>query len=314
MGLRSGVVALAVAGSLAFACGGGPHLERHHADHPSPSASAIASASAALSASASASAREDEHRALHITYAAIGCFTGGAWVEALGAIGEERTLATTGRCRMLATDALGAKPEDEAALVAARSIEPNAVEKIVGAVARDPDLVALVRAVASAAREASEARRAAEAVRKDPKANRDDALVAKQGLAQLHALKAGRHTATARLVALVLAADHVDSARGLPTRAKVLAASPAFEVIFNVPRPNDAEAWVAYVSAAAKAGGHPPSDSAEQSAFASVVTSFADKFEAMVKDAPVGEPQDVAAGYAKRLRTELAETAKKNGK
>jgi hypothetical protein len=308
MALRACSIALAM--SFGVACASfGPHLK----PHPKKAASASASAPTPTGAAPSASAHIDEHRAHHLTFAAIGCFTAGAWVEALGALGEERTLATTHRCRMLATDGLGAKPDNNAALDAARTIDPAAVDAIV-AVIGDPELVALVRATADAAREASAARKIAESLRKDGNGKIDDALAHKDALAKLYALKAGERTTTARLVALVVAADHVESSRGLPVRAKVLAAAPAFEIVFAVPRPTDADAWIPYVAAAAKAGNHPAADNTEKAAFAGVVTSFADKFEALVKDVPAGEPQEVAAGYAKRLRAELADAAKKKTK
>jgi hypothetical protein len=253
----------------------------------------------------------DGEHAHRILYATIGCFTGGAWVEALGATGEERTLATTRRCRILATEALGATADDEATFVAVRAIDPKAVEAVAASVSAETEIAALVRMIGSAAREAYDARRAAETLRKNPTAKLDEVLIVKQSLAQLNAVKTGKHATTARLVALVLAADHIESSRGLPARAKVLTAAPAFEVIFGVARPADPEAWSAYVSAAAKAGGHAPADASEQSAFAGVVTSFAEKFEAMVKDAPIGEPKEAAAGYANRLRNQLAAAAKK---
>ncbi len=305
MGLRVGSVVLAM--SIGIACAGsGPHLEPHLEPHDKPvSASAKELPSASAAPSASASAHVDEHRSLHLTYFAIGCFTGGAWVEALGSLGEERTLAITHRCRMLVTDALGRKPDDVAALAAVRAIDPKAVDAIVAVIA-DPELVLLTRATADAAREAAAARKIAEALRKDGNGKVDDALAAKDALAKLYALK----DPTAKLVALVVAADHVESSRGLPSRAKTLAAAPAFEVVFGTARPKDGE-WLPYVAAAAKAGGHAPTDNTEQSAFAGVVASFADKFEALTKTLPAGEPQEVSVGYAKRLRTQLADAAKK---
>ena len=70
--------------------------------------------------------------------------------------------------------------------------------------------------------------------------------------------------------------------------------------------------WLAYATAAAKAGGHAPTDSAEKSAFAGVVASFADKFDGLAKEAK-GEGRDVATGYAKRLREQLKPPAKAGG-
>jgi hypothetical protein len=302
MEFRLGSVLVAM--SIGVACAGSGARLQPLPKNASSSASAKPSGSNGAAPSASFSAHTDEHRAHHLAYAAIGCFTAGSWMEALGAIGEERTLATTHRCRMLVTDGLGAKPDDEVALTAVRTIDPKAVDAI-AAVIGDPELVEITRATADAAREASAARKLAESLRKDPSGKLDDALAKKEALAKLYALKAP----TAKLVALVIAADHVESSRGLPARAKTLAAAPAFEVVFGVARPSDGE-WLPYVTAAAKAGGHAASENTEQSAFSGVVTSFADKFEAVAKTVPSGEPEEAAVGYAKRLRGQLSAAAK----
>jgi len=304
MALR-GVLAVSIATMFGVACAGFPHLERHHRRAAASAPVSGEPAKPPPSPSPSPLTPSDEHRDHHLAHAAFACFTGGAWMEALGSIGEERTIATTHRCRMLVTDALGGKPDDAAALSTARSIDPKAVDVIAKAIG-EQELSAIVRAAADAAREAAEARKLAEALRKDKSAKIDDALGKKDALAKLHAMK----PRTAKVVALVLAADRVESARGLPPRAKILAAAPAFELVFGVARPSGDD-WLSYVTAAAKAGGHAPSDNTEAAAFAALVTSFAEKFELLAKEAEHGEPQEVAAGYAKRLRTQLSEAAKK---
>lgn len=299
-----------VSGVLALAACGGPHFQRGVA-RPSPSAADSAAAAASASAAASSSAEVDPDRASLLLRGAIGCFVGGAWSEALGALGEERTLATTRRCRMLVTDALGGKPDDTAMLERVRSIDPGAVDPIARAIAlasrpqERSSAVTFVHAVADAAREALSARRASGAVRaaKDAEAALHDAepaLVAKDALAKLHAMGDAR----ARLVALVLAADHLDSARGLPPRGRTLAASPAFSVTLALPPPAD-DAWLPYLRAAAKAAGHP--GDAEKAAFTGVVRGFADRFEGLAKELPASEERDVALGYAKRVRAKLAD-------
>jgi len=292
---------------IALAACGGPRFQ-HGAEKPSPIASASA---ASASVAGSSSATEDADRGSHLLRAAIGCFVGGAWTEALGALGEERTLATTRRCRMLVTDALGAKPDDAATLERVRSIDPSAVEDIGKAIERTarPDEraaeLAALRAVANAAREALDARRAVSNVRaaKDAVTALRDAeptLLAKDGLTKLEALGTPR----ARLVALVLAADHLDAARGLSPRGKTLAASPAFATLFGLPRPSD-DAWLPYLREAAKAAKHLPKDDDEKSAFAGVVRGIADRFDALAKELPPSEERDVALGYAKALRAKL---------
>jgi hypothetical protein len=302
-----GVLSVTATLLIGAACAAGPHLERHHRD-AAKSASISAEPAPAPSSSPSPSpsmfAQTDHHGSRHLLHAALGCFTGGAWMEALGSTGEERTIATTHRCRLLSTDGMGAKPEDDVALAAARAIEPKAVDAIVAKIS-EPELATLFRLFADAAREAADARKLADSIRKDKNAKVDDALGKKDALVKLRALNAPM----AKVAAMVLAADHVESSRGLPPRAKILTAAPAFETVFNVARPSGDD-WIAYASAAAKAGNHAPSDNSEKAAFAGVVATFADKFEALAKEAK-GESREVATGYAKRLREELTTAVKK---
>ncbi|MBI2393039.1 MAG: hypothetical protein HYV09_25875 [Deltaproteobacteria bacterium] len=316
---RRVAASVAVALGAVVACNGGPHLERA-ARAPIGAVPASVSPSASPSASAPGSAeRLKEDHAVHVTYAAVGCFVGGPWSEALGAFGEERTLATTHRCRMLVTDALGKKPDDLAALARVQAIEPEVVDAVVRVIekaARPEDraeLVALVPAVADAAREANAARRAATAVRDAKDADAaiaagEAALVAKDGLARLWGLPSG----PARAVGLVIAADHLESSRALPPRAKVLAASPMFSVLFSLARPATADAaWLPYLQQAAKAAGHAPAAGDEKAAFVAVALGIADRFAALAKKLPLGEPREAALGYEQRLRAEIATAAKK---
>lgn len=270
----------------------------------------------------------DPEKAMRWTLAAIACFTAGAWDEARDEAGS-----TPSRCRVLATEALGAKASDDQALAAVRSLDAVAVTRVVDAVERaapdDPHLAALIRATAEAAREAIAARRACEVLRKDlaakNAAKHDEhlqgsaaVLGAKEALATLSALDAGPHAALARTTTLVIAADHLESARGLAPRAKVLVAAPAFEVALAVPRPAKFEpgAWLSYVTAAAKAAGHPvkakgSTHEREQAAFAGVAAGFADRFAALAEMATTPEVRAVAAGYATRLRAVVDEAGKK---
>ena len=284
------------------------------------------------------SKKPDQNRARAWASAVIGCFIGGPYSEALGAIGDERTLADLKRCRAVSTGPLGAKEDDEKALAAVRAIDAPTVQRIVEAIkavsadmgAAQKPLLDLVSATADAAREAMMARRAAEALRVDSSAkdtaketaetkDKTSTFVEKKGLAALWQLD----TPESRVVALILAADHVEAVRGLSPRAKILAASPAFDVVFGVALPagaTDAKPgdWLAYLGAAAKAAGHAPkleanapTNEQEQAAFAGVAAGFADRFEAAAAKVSGGELKDVATGYAKRLRAELAEAEAK---
>lgn len=267
-------------------------------------------------------------------YAAIGCWIGGPYSEALGAIGDERTLADSRRCRAVVTGPLGGKDDDEKAIAAVRAMDEGVVKKVHDALAaatKDAALVALLDASAAATREAMMARRAAEALRRDDLAKdaaksaeelktQTNALTARDALSKLASLQ-GAYANEAQLFALILAADHVEAARGLEPRAKILAASPGFDVAFSAPLPAgsmDAKPgdWLTYVTAAAKAAGHEVKIDAkatthdrEQAAFSGVAAGFADKIEAIAGKLSDGEPKRVATGYANRLRAELDDAA-----
>ncbi|MEO7094671.1 MAG: hypothetical protein ABI175_15545 [Polyangiales bacterium] len=286
---------------------------------------------------ATAPATADEALAIRWAWTSIGCFVGGPWSEALGARPEDRIAADVVRCRDVVSGPLRAAGDDAAALAAVRGLDPATVQRVVDAIGeeaagmgeRKTPLLTFIRASADAAREAMMARRVSEAIRLDlaakdgPKATAEmndgrTALTARSALAALQAIG----TDDARVVALILAADHVEAARGLPPAAKLLAASPAFDVVLSTPLPEGAfdykaGAWLAYVRAAAKAAGHPAelgnnaaTNDVERLAFAGVASGFADRFEALVPKVQ-GAPHDVAAGYAESLRAALADAEAK---
>jgi hypothetical protein len=317
-------IAIAAAGACTPSNTGGldlhgrPHVAKKDPPPPSPSTSASSDPRA-----------PDSNEAHRLSWQAIGCFIGGPWSEALGASGEERILADTKRCREIATGPLGAKPEDAVALDAVRNLDADVIARaITGLEAkygdkRDEKLLQLVRGTADAGREAQGVRRAAEEMRKAKSKSPTDAqvkaLAAKDALVALGKLG----TEEGKLVQLVLAADRVESARGLDVRGKMLAASPGLEVVFGVAPPKTAgevqqSEWVTYLAAVAKAAGHAPktepsasTDDQEQAAFTGVAQGFADRFEAVGAKLPQGVAKGAANGYATQLRAELADAAAK---
>ena len=296
------LVVIVSALALGAACTGA-HLEPHLAKRGSASGSALPS----TSASASARDPDDSAKAFRWLNAMLGCFTGGAWMEAIGSTGEERTLATVGRCRILVSEPLGKKADDAVALAAVRAIDPGVVDALAQAIEkvappkRRAELVVFIRLFGDAAREALLARRAADAARKGMPLD-ETAVTASAALAKLYASKDNR----ARVVSLILAADHLESARGLDSKSKALTASPAFHVVFGVAK---MDAWTPYALATAKAAGHPVTK--EDDAIPALAMSFAERFEAISKDLQAGETKEACDGYARRLRTELSESKPK---
>lgn len=232
------------------------------------------------------------------TWSAIACFVGAPWTNALG---------DASRCKSFARDALGA--DDAQTVAALRGLDRDTVAVALRAVGESGGDVALVRATAEAAREAIAARDAAKRARAGEEVGPED-LVAKDALAKLYSMGA-----EGRVVAYVLAAEHLDAVRGLPPRMKIFAASPAFEVVFALPRPNNTFQpgdWLTYVSSAAIAAHHPPpigsTHDRERAAFAGVAAGIADRLDASFKALDNGDGRAVADAYRKRLRAEIART------
>jgi len=252
----------------------------------------------------------DAARATRLTLASIACFTSGVWDDLQG----DRPDA----CAFLAVDAIGARSDDTTTRAAVRAIEPRAVDMIVEAIG-DTRSATLVRSVAGAAREAIAARAAAARIRKAGgdavQVDADDApLAAHDALQTLASLK----SPTSSVVALVLAADRLENVRGLPPRAKLAAAAPAFEVMFGVTRPAYfvPGAWLGYVTDAARAAGHDApakgtTREREQAAFMGVAAGLAERFELAAKTSD-GEVKTVASAYARRLRVAVAERSTKS--
>lgn len=299
-----GVVIVSLA--LGAACWRGPHLERNGTTRTAASGSVFPSASASASAGHDP---DDTVIAMRWVSAAMGCFSGGAWVEALGSVGEERSLATLGRCRTLVTEPLGKKADDAAALAAVRAMLPEVVDAIAVAIEKNAPpkrrarVGSLIRTYGAAAREALLARTAAEAARAG-KPFDEAALSARDALAKLH----GEKGKLARVAALVVAADRLESSRGLDAKSKALAASPTFQVVFGV----NGDSFDESARKAAKVGGHPVDDKATGlPLMIAIASAFADRFEALEPTLPANEARDVAAGYARRLRQEIAEAKPK---
>src|SRR5262249_34212801 len=153
----------------------------------------------------------------------------------------------------IASEILAAKISDETALANVREGDPATVERIVAAIAKaGGELGPLVRASAEASREALLSRRAAEKLRKGASLESvEPQLSAKEPLGK----RWTRKEKEAQLIALLLAADHVETTHDLPAKAKIAVARPAFEVVFGVSPAGDD--WAAYVLAVAKKEGHP---------------------------------------------------------
>jgi hypothetical protein len=237
--------------------------------------------------------------------------------------------------------AAGVEPADR--YFPLRAVEPYVVNQLAGRVralaAADPSeaphagqLATLLRGIADAARETADARRAADAVKDDVEQQPDPTARASQKVAAapllrrgealdaLFHLDAGPFTEEARAVALLLALDRMEIARGLPKHLKAYAVAGAFTDTFGVPAPDVSDqaaapipsgTWLRYLTEVASAAGHGvPADAhdpqnREPLAWTGVLAGFADKLRANVVRVHGGPLAMVELSVAERLDQEF---------
>ncbi len=272
---------------------------------------------------------------------AASCWTDGLWSDALGETGDARLGGIERRCDELLA-AGGVTPEQQR-YYPLRAVEPYVVNVLAARVrelaAADPEqaphaaqLEALLRGIADAARENVDARRAADVVKDDvegqpePDARAADKVAAAarlrdaESLDALFHLDAGPYTADAHAVALLLALDRMEIARGLPKHLKVYAVGGALHDVFGVPAPavSDRTAapipsgtWLRYLTEVAAAAGHPvPADAhdpqnREPLAWTGVLEGFADRLRAQEAHVGRGPLATVEQSVAQRLDEEF---------
>ena len=273
--------------------------------------------------------------------AAVGCWLGGVWSDAEGAKEEERIDAAKQRCHTLVQRLYGT--DDQSHYEKLRALDESAISDLSAKIAtvaqndavdegRAQQLVQLLQALAAAEREAMFARRAANDIKNDiavaqPAAKRKtDELAAVKPLGEgkafesLLRLEVGELSHEARAVAVLYAMDRMETARGLPTHLKVYAVSRAFAALFGTAAPEvsgDASKpikggiWLSYLTAVAKAAGHPVPEKTrshrdqELMAWGGAFMGLADKLGAEAEHvAGATELQRVAKAVARRLGIE----------
>ncbi|HEY3819817.1 MAG TPA: hypothetical protein VGL81_21775 [Polyangiaceae bacterium] len=254
---------------------------------------------------------------------AASCWMGGLWDDALrspdgaafrvGGDMNARVATIEQRCNAVLSRVYGA--EDPSRYTQLRAAEPHVVDALAArlrALAADDradrtqadELVSLLQAVASAARENVIARAAADDVKRDyegpssraermtDKTDAAQALGHVAGIERLLSMRDGRLTPEARGLGLLFALDRLEIARGLPKHLKVVAVGGPFARLFGVAPPSvpaDPTApirtgtWPGYLAAVADAAGHAvPADAdepidRESLAWGGVLQAFADR-------------------------------------
>jgi hypothetical protein len=274
---------------------------------------------------------------------AAGCWFGGLWSDAEGALPEERRAMGEKRCMSLVSRLYGA--EDRARFDQLRIIDDGVLNRIAQEIdtlaksdatdgARKDNLGRLLRALAAAQREANDAHVAADTVKGDLKnrppepdtLSKDEVAAVKPlrahaALEALLKLDAGDLSPEAHALGLFCAMDRMELARGLPKHLKVYAVGDAYQLVFGVKPPDvpsDVTAklvpgvWLGYLADVARAAGHPVPDKAtaprerEPWAWGGAVAGFGDKLKS---DTPKlsGMMAKVAGAVVKKLDAEWAE-------
>jgi hypothetical protein len=266
------------------------------------------------------------------------CWFGGLWGDAERESPETRKAFTEARCTAVVRSIYGMQAEEKTRIEQLRAFESGIVgdlsAKIETFAAEDPKsaprkalYAKLVSATAATQREATLARRAGDRVKRDldhepDKLTKDEAdsvapLVATKELEALLAMDAGELSADAHAIALIGAMERIYLSRGLPKHLKVYALSGTLKALFNAPVPTDMPsdatkplkkgAYLAYVTDAAKAAGHPVSDVAktprhkEALAWSGVLKGVADKIKANAEKLSAGDLMEVSLRISNRL-------------
>jgi hypothetical protein len=271
---------------------------------------------------------------------AAACWFGGVWGDAEGDTETTRAAASNARCHDVVRRVYGRDDDDRYRQL--RAIEPNVVGDIASKVEtlakEDPDdaprsqvLAQLVQAVAGAEREAMVARRAASRVKRDlssepVKLSADDVaavdpLKDTRMLEALLKLQAGDLKHDAHALGMLAALDRVEVARELPRHLKIYAVGGVNQLLFGLPLPDLGAGgpkptkrglrWLDYLTATAKAAGHPVSDAVklpkkrEPLAWGGMLEGYADKLRTDATElVPDTRLQNVASVVVQRLDAE----------
>ena len=285
--------------------------------------------------------RRQRKKAHRLVVATVACWLGGVWSDAEGASEDARAADADRRCHEFLTRLYGS--DDKIRFERLRAVEAVEVSELKGRIlavargdavdaARETQLAKLLDAVADAEKETMEVRRAGDRVKRDIEGERErtkltaDEVAAVAPLSEstafdaLLTLSVGDLTHEARALAVLLAMDRMETARGLTKHLKVYAVERPYSALFGVALPDvpkDAQkalkggAWLSYLTAVASAAGHPVPDKTkslpdrELLAWGGTLDGLADKLRAeaaLVSDAT--DLKHVAEAVVRRLDVE----------
>jgi hypothetical protein len=249
----------------------------------SRSAASTTTTSAAIIPSLAEPSANGKAHALVVEAAA--CWLGGLWSDAVGERANHRATGIRDRC-LDVVESVG--DASKVSYYPLRAVDAETVgylaEHVRDVAEHDEhdaphakELGSLLMKIADASRDSVRARRAADDVktwydssattedRNDRKIDAAPHLRESRGLHELFAYR-GPYAADARAIALLLAIDRMEIARGLPKHLKVYAVEGALKDVFGADPPELSErasdpiptgTWLGYLSAVANKAGHP---------------------------------------------------------
>ncbi|HEY2511907.1 MAG TPA: hypothetical protein VGI39_13655 [Polyangiaceae bacterium] len=267
-----------------------------------------------------------------LAVAAASCWLGGVWADAIGEPPENRKQSDEARCYDVEKQVWGV--EDKARFEQLRAFDEASVQDVLSKVGDGTSSARELRAFVEAQKEALEARRWGDKVKKDLTGGREpekltpDEFTASKFLQDGDALSALLKASTADLtteshaLGVLTAMERLEASRGLPKHLKIFAMQAPLHALFGLALPTNlpAEAtqplpkggYLAYVTEAAKAAGHPVPDAAttpkerEPQAWAGILEGIADKLHPDVDGTPKDtQLSDIVDRVARRLDAQV---------
>jgi hypothetical protein len=252
---------------------------------------------------------------------AASCWLPGLWADALGEESDARQEGIDKRCSSL-LDEIETMPTITYASV--RNVDERFVIHLSAQLRTHgaAELEPLLRSIADTAREQLHARRAADTLKRDygdENISREHRMLDKtdaaKSLRESKALTSLLHydgplAQDAHAIGLLFALDRMEISRGLPKHLKIYAVDAALHEVFGVEAPHVSEdvtspiptgTWLAYLTRAASAAGHPlPANEKdvfdrETFAWTGVLAGFSDRLRATKPDPRIAQASDAVA-------------------
>ena len=262
----------------------------------------------------------------------MSCWFGGVWADAIGEPPENRKASDEARCNDVVHQVWGT--DDKGKYEQLRALDEHAVEDVISKVGDGTPSGRELRAFVEAQHEAMDARRAGDRVKKDMVGDREheklapDEVAATKSIADGDALDAlmklsvSDLTHEAHALAVMTAMERIEASRGLPRHLKIYAMQGPLFSLFAMPAPTglpaDATqplpkgAYLAFVTDAAKAAGHPVPDTAktpkerEPLAWSGVLEGITERLRPDLDGVPHdSQLPDVLERVVKRLEAEF---------